>query len=289
MPASRFLTKVFTTNNCGFRMLEESENILRAVRDGEVDLPVLSRVAQEIMLMANAEEVDLAKLSKIIHEDPTLAGHVLRIANSAAFAAAVKIVSLQQAVMRLGMNLLWEIAVSINVSTDSIPNKTLMNIMLEYRRQSLVAALFGKELARQKRRNVELQFLCGMLQSVGVPVILKQIAERYPGTEDELARTIVRDINRQVSTVVLESWGLPVQIVHACMYCDAPATAEESEDVAHLTHIALKLAEWIKDEELEDIVRANASFQHLSFYPDEITAVMSKKERVMTNVGAMLT
>lgn len=270
-------------------MLEESEDILRAVREGEVDLPVLSRVAQEIMLMANAEEVDLAKLSKIIHEDPTLAGHVLRIANCAAFAAAVNIVSLQQAVMRLGINLLWEIAVSINVSSDSIANKELMNIMLEYRRQSLIAALFGKELARQKRRNVELQFLCGMLQAVGVPLILKQIAERYPDVDAEKAHQIVKEIKTPVSAAILESWSLPVQILHACNHCTRPSEAEDAIDIAHLTHLSLKFTEWVDEEEVEDILRANTSFQQLSFYPDEITAVMNKKERVMKNVGAMLT
>jgi len=36
---------------------------------------------------------------------------------------------------------------------------------------------FAKELARQKRRNVETMFLCGLLHSIGRPLVLRLIGE----------------------------------------------------------------------------------------------------------------
>jgi len=72
------------------------------------------------MTMAGDPDPDVADLSDLIHKDQTLASGVLRIANSAAYCTGDPIVSLRQAVMRLGMSILSEIAMAACLRSDGL-------------------------------------------------------------------------------------------------------------------------------------------------------------------------
>ena len=71
-----------------------------------LELPVIPRVASKVFTLTNDPHADVSDLPKLIHSDQSIASHVLRIANSAAYGSGDQIVSLQHAVARLGMNLL---------------------------------------------------------------------------------------------------------------------------------------------------------------------------------------
>ena len=62
------------------------------------------------MAATQDDSCDARRLSRMIHRDAALAGHVLKLANSPLYAPTVPIVSLQQAVSRLGMKKIREMA-----------------------------------------------------------------------------------------------------------------------------------------------------------------------------------
>jgi len=69
--------------------------VAERVAAGQIDLPLLPQVASQVVMLAGNPNTDAAQLSDTIHRDPALAGHVLRIANSAAYMPRMPIVSLQ--------------------------------------------------------------------------------------------------------------------------------------------------------------------------------------------------
>src|SRR5690348_9088012 len=97
------------------------EKVAALLRDriaaGTLELPVLPEVAAEVVARTGREECDLRALADLVRRDQAMATHFLRVANSPLYLPKTKIVSLQQALARLGMSAVREIALLISVKT----------------------------------------------------------------------------------------------------------------------------------------------------------------------------
>ena len=62
----------------------ELENLLKqSIAEGFVEVPILPEIANKAFMLANNKESDASQMAQLIQSDPSLAGHVMRIANSA--------------------------------------------------------------------------------------------------------------------------------------------------------------------------------------------------------------
>jgi HD-like signal output (HDOD) protein len=262
---------------------------------GKLTLPVLPLIAGRVMALANDPNADVADLSDLIHQDQALASNVLRIANSAAYSAGEPIVSLRQAVMRLGMAVLSEIAVAacLQGNTFRTPGHDA------YRRRLLVHAFvaggFGKELARLKRRNVEAAFLCGLLHSIGHPVVLHLIATALPaGTLAKLSEAEVRSLglefHRAAAATVTAAWNLPQQVQVVAVHHENPAAAPAFADEARMTALAAQLAGWIVYASPSDAaaVRELPGWAELNYYPDDVDAVLARRDALAESASVFM-
>ena len=123
-----------------------SDEVRARVQAGSWKVPLLPQVASQVISLAASPDVDAGKLSALIHQDPSLAGQVLRTSNSAAYAPRMPIVSLQQAVARLGLNVISEIAfaASLQSGTFKVPGH-------EARPAGAVAARAGRRAPGARR------------------------------------------------------------------------------------------------------------------------------------------
>ena len=120
----------------------------RQIADRKIELPPMPGTASEVMALCQSESTDAAKLSAVIHRDQTIASNVLRVANSAAYAGQVPCSSLQQAVSRLGMQLITEIAMAVSVRGRMFANKTCAELLGTLWKHSILTGFFTKEIAR---------------------------------------------------------------------------------------------------------------------------------------------
>src|SRR5690242_15336739 len=102
-------------------VMDQLEPVLvQRIGEGKIELPLLPQVAGQVMALTNDPSADAARLSALIHQDQSLAAHVLRIANSPAYMPRTPIVSLQHAVAMLGINLLSEIALTVSLKNSTL-------------------------------------------------------------------------------------------------------------------------------------------------------------------------
>ena len=162
---------------------EESEavraRITTQLEQGALDLPLLPVVANQVLLLSGDPNADSSKLSALIQQDQALAGQILRIANSAAYAPRSPIVSLQQAIAWLGMNMLASLAFSVSVQSGVFKVKGYEKEVRALWHQALATGLYGKEIARRNRHNVENAFLCGILHTIGKPLLIHLILQAH--------------------------------------------------------------------------------------------------------------
>jgi len=267
--------------------------IVVGIQQGKLELPVIPTVASKIFSLTNDSNADMSELSKLIHGDQSIASHVLRIANTAAYTSGEPIVSLQQAVTRLGMKLLGEIAVAVTLQNDlfSAPGfETQIKRLLSH---ALAAAAYGREIARMRRRNVEGQFLCGLLHSIGEPICLQLIArvqkEKSVELEECEARMIVAGLSPKVATKIAVDWKLPKQLQITTVFHRRYETAPTFKDECAATCLSRLLANWVfqtpKTRALE--LSRHPAVEFLNIYPDEFQELLAKKEEVRSVVASM--
>src|SRR5262245_292287 len=78
-------------------------DLLERHLDEDIELPVLPDATARVVALCADEKTNARAIENALTRDPALTAHVLRIANSAAYAPREPIVTLQQAVTRLGL------------------------------------------------------------------------------------------------------------------------------------------------------------------------------------------
>lgn len=246
--------------------------------------------ATEVLELCQQEGADAARLSAVLHRDPTIASHVLRVANSAAFAGQVGCASLQQAVARLGMQRITEIAMAVSVRGSLFGNPLCAQLLAELWRHSVVTAFYTKEIARLRRRNVEIAFLCGLLHDIGKAVLLHNLPAVLGGEATALdQQTLVEAVLEQHVAAGLQlavAWRLPDQVAEAIGNHHEPAAAAHFQDLA----ATVALADLLGHEaapgpfgaapDLAEL-RRHPLLLTLNLYPDQLDGLLQQRERAV--------
>lgn len=262
----------------------------RQIATGKMELPPLPATASEVLSLCQQDSTDAAKLSAVIHRDQTLASNVLRVANSAAHAGQVPCSALQQAVSRLGMQLVTEIAMAVAVRGRMFVNPDCAELLGSLWRHAVLTGFYTKEIARLRRRNVEIAFLCGLLHDVGKAALLNGVdrvlgRERMTAPVEELLAA-VREQHVPAGALLAAQWKLPDQVAEAIAWHHEPALAPRFPDMARMVRLADRIAHFTSPGALEAPpteaeLRADELLVALNVYPDQLDALLAMKERAL--------
>ncbi len=275
-----------------------SEKLEQRIANNELEVPLLPEVAGKVVRLTQDPESEASDLAKLIQSDQTLAGHVMRVANSAAYSPNSSMVSLQQAITRLGMKLIAEIALSASINTRLFNTPGFEQHIAYEIKYSLATGLWAKEVARACRKNVEAGFLAGLLHDIGRPVAIQssiEIAEKIKvnPSKDEILQ-IEQLFQQKIGLRVVEKWEMPKSVCESVKYFH---NYNEPHDVQMQTMIVVggaKIASHYMCEEgnkeecmTVDELKDQPVFADLNLYQDQIEAVLEKEETINNAVEAM--
>lgn len=269
---------------------ELSQVFARQIAEKKLTLPTMPGTASEVMSLCQQEDTDAAKLSTVIHKDQTIASNVLRVANSAAYAGQVPCASLQQAVSRLGLQLITEIAMAVSVRGRMFGNPACAELLAALWKHSVLTGFYTKEIARQRRRNVETAFLCGLLHDIGKAVLLDNVDRVLGKRELKIPLPdLIGALDAQhvmAGQMLATEWKLPDQITEAIVCHHAYAKAERFQDMAMTVHLADQIArhlvpsvfypDWSADQ-----LRADPVLAGLNMYADQLDQLLGMREKAM--------
>ncbi len=265
----------------------------KVIDDQQLDLPILPDVANQILSMVRDESTDAADLAKLIHSDQSLAAHLLQVANSPAYMGSRKIVSLQQAIARLGLRTISEIALAMVVKAQLFNvrghEKTLEGLW----RHSLASAAWAREIARALRYNVESAFLCGLLHEIGKPTCLQALVDieqaRNQHSDNATLYDLMESFHIQVGTVLACAWALPDPACEAIAHYQNYAEARSFARDAMIVHCAHTFATALLDSNGfdEEALRELPVLAELNLYPDDVSALFGKIELIQETVEAL--
>lgn len=288
-----------STTNGGIGSVAETVGRFRAtfldrIRNAKFELPLLPEAAHRVMQATGDENCDARQLAELIKRDASLSGHVLRIANSALYAPTSPIVSLQQAVSRLGMKKIREIALLIATQTKVFKVPGYDEEIRATFRHSIATAAYSQEIARLRRWNVEDAFLTGLLHDAGKPVLWQLLIDVQKqlnlGVEAGLVDDIVEQMHAAVAAQLVESWKLPERISETIAFHHRPSEAPSAAQAAMTLRLADDLGHFAAGprELSEESLRTHPMLVPLNLYPDELESLLKRKEAVKTMAETLL-
>ncbi len=264
-----------------------------ALREGELSVPMLPEVAGKVVSLSQDPDSDASRLAQLIQGDQSLAGHVMRIANSAAYSPNGSMVSLQQAITRLGMNLISDIALAASISTKMFDAPGFEEHIDRIWQHSLTTALWSKEIARICRRNVEATFLCGLLHSIGRPVVLQAVIEisrdkQLPLTREDIL-ILESTYQREVGAKVVDKWEMPKIVCDAVLHFDNYEEANLAKDQTTMVNGGAQFASHVLDPEALDLetLKGLPVLADLNLYQDEVERLLDMKDAIASTREAM--
>ncbi|MBT8138955.1 MAG: HDOD domain-containing protein [Gammaproteobacteria bacterium] len=273
------------------------DDLLRkCIESGDVDLPVLPAVGARVLELVNSEDSSAQELATLIQNDPALAGHVMRMANSAAFSGYGKIQTLQQGIAKLGMRLLGQMALTISVSESvfDAQGRTKDRVHAMWR-HALASAAWSREIARIARCNTELAYLSGLLHQIGKAVALRNLLKIESETgrqisDDEWDELLAR-YHQVLGVNLAMRWQLPDTVAEAINYIDDYYGAPGSREVVMVVHAGRELAnvsvEGFNEKDIESVLSSNGIFRDLNFYQEDLLRLQGQVEGVQSLLDTM--
>ena len=259
---------------------------------GALELPLLPGVAMEITSAAAREDVDARAIAEMLKRDASLSAHVLRIVNSPVYSPRAQIVSLQQAVARVGAIKIREIALVIACRTGVFKAKGYEREIDEVFRHSIATALFAQEIARQTRNNVEDAFLCGLLHDVGRPVLLQALVtalrDAHASVDRDAVLELVRELHESAGAALARAWKLPETVVTALARHHSSSLELETVPV-RIVSLADRFAHLAFDSDAltAAAVSGHPALAALEIYPDVLDKIIKRASIVRDTTGAL--
>lgn len=243
-------------NQAAFAFVQE---LAEELNRGKIDLPSFPDIALRVRQVLADEGVRTEQVVRVISSEPALAAQLLRIANSRALNVTGKpVTDLRAAVARMGFNLVRSAAIGFAMAQlKKVEALKGLEEPLDqlWQRSAAVAAMSYVVAKRYSQVNPDTALLSGVLHGVGQLYILTH-SVRHPQlfADPETLQSIIRDWSAQVAKALLETWGMPAEIVAAVSeFEDHERVHEGPADLVDVLAVSAMLAffkEWPDSIEL---------------------------------------
>lgn len=228
-------------------MMNRRDEIIKKIESIEHIPATVTKVYQ---LLKKREEVDFKELVKLIEYDPSLTTEVLKYANSSYFGFKYKVNSLHQALIRIGVDSIFNILMAASVGPImkqgvkgyDLPKGKLWE-------HSVAVAIGAEQLAKELRIAAPpYLFTAGLLIDIGKivlgsfvnidaqPIIKLAFEKHIPF--DVAERRVLGIDHTEAGALLLENWKIPEEIIDVMRWHHQPDRFEGDKTVVDLVHAA---------------------------------------------------
>lgn len=178
-------------------------------------LPTLPEIAVKVRQAADDPSINLAAMADVISKDPALAARMVKVANSAFLGRSIKVANLTQAVTRIGLSQVKNIATAMALEQLFVSNNdavvdAMKELWLDTMEVTCIAmACLRFYLVKHKHCNLntDTMALAALVHRIGVLPILSE-AERHPSVfaEPHYLQHAIKDFAAEIGLSIVKSW-----------------------------------------------------------------------------------
>jgi len=182
-----------------------------------LNLPVFPKVAQELYEKMADENSSINDIAAIIVKDQTLAGQMLKLANSAFFAGLNRVRTIRESIMRLGVNQVYNCLVAGSQKNYYLSHDPFIGRYLQVLWKHALATAKGSQWLLRKTGYPELAdegFLSGLFHDIGKLLLLRVIetirAENQDITISEhFVLEVLDSMHVEQGYTLMNEWSIP--------------------------------------------------------------------------------
>lgn len=190
---------------------------------GDLKLPSLPDVAQRIQQAFADNLVTPETVGVIIQSDPVITSKMIMVANSALYGGRAPIESLQQAVVRLGLENTRKLVMTYVVKElfNSKTSEMRAHMQAVWKHSTHVASLYRVLADRLDGFDVEQAQLAGLVHDIGEVAIL-QYAQQNQELRDNPEKLIdaVKSMRPQITGMLLQEWNFGSEFISVGQECE---------------------------------------------------------------------
>lgn len=233
---------------CDVQRFLDSPDVRKAIGSAD-SLPALPRNYQALNEVLVDEFATVRMIAEIIERDIAMSAKLLQIANSAFFGLARRLRCVADAITYLGLHLVKNLVLSIDVFGTFGEKELCSAVPLEaLHRHSLQTARIAHRLLDDPEAGKD-AFAAAVLHDVGTLVLASQLPEvirrsversEAEGVPLHVAESELHPFGHaEVGAYLLGRWGLPYPIVEAVAFHHTPGSVKHSSfDLVSAVHVA---------------------------------------------------
>jgi putative nucleotidyltransferase with HDIG domain len=223
----------------------EDLNIIAKVES----FPSLSGATTKLLSLLDDPNAPVAEIEEILRMDPGLTANVLKLSNSAYFGFPSEIGSVHKAIVLLGAKRLMQLVMTSCV--NSVMNKPVPGYGLstgELWRHSIAVSVAAEGLIKELNvPEADEIFTAALLHDVGKLVLGEFVKDDIKKIEKIVSKDVSFEAaekialgtdHAEIGAKILESWGLPAEIVSAVRWHHDPDAADETSTLIDIVHVA---------------------------------------------------
>jgi putative nucleotidyltransferase with HDIG domain len=226
---------------------------LDKIIDGVSYLPPLPHNLPRLMELLNAPEVDSQQVVDLIAYDPTLTTNVMKLCNSALFRGASPANDLEEAVLRLGFNEVYQLVVALSFArTLTPPQKGYGLDTGELWQHSVATALAAKLMAQDQGEDANAVFTAGILHDIGKVVLAHALEDTYTQLIREIEQNQLSMLetekkllgvqHAEIGGRLLARWKFSAPTVAAVWFHHEPALAAAHQKITSFVYLGNMIA-----------------------------------------------
>lgn len=216
--------------------LSVHNDILEAIESNAMPIPSQPDIVVQLQDVVNDPNVNVNKLCQVIKKDPGLTARILRLANSPLIRGRVPIEGLENAIARMGIAFVGNLAVGLALEQMfQTQNKMIADKMNEvWKHDTYVACICSTLASKRKHIPIDQAMLAGLLHEIGVLSVLSFVEKHPEVVEDEAALVKLIDNHAtKLSQEIMTAWqfapelsNIPVKVHDYYEEKDAPDLAD---------------------------------------------------------------
>lgn len=223
------------------------DKIIAKFKKGSVQLPVLPTIVQKVKEAIEASYSTADSIAKLLELDAVISIRIISVANSIAFRGREKILTVRQAVPRLGTRETQSIVMAIvNKNLYETNDRQLRALMEQMWRHSLACAFCCRKIAEKLGLgDLEKFFTLGLVHDIGKIPILQAITKlKNEGDSSirdmdiSITMGILKDAHSRFGGALLSGWDFDKEFISVVQFHENPALDEHTEKPLVIIHLA---------------------------------------------------
>ena len=269
-------------------------DIIQKFKRNDLNLPVLPEVVKDIQEVINSPSSSVDQLASIIEKDAVISVRLISVANSVLYRGTDKILSVKQAIPRMGAKETQSIVATIaNKGLYEVKDKLFKKFMEKLWKHSLASAFAARSLSELLGLGEgEKFYFMGLVHDIGKVLILKTLGDlhqKYESLDVDEMLDEAKAVHTSFGSSILRKWGFSDEYTRMVLLHAGPKFKHTTDKEILLLNLAGNIAKkagyGVRSVPDNIDIRTLDSRLLLNVEPPQIDTIIENIEKLMSDVS----